>query len=124
MAELTSEEVTDIFSEVYDEHGDLEVELSIGGVRRFRTSMLEQHRSRIRELLLDLPDLFMKSKGGGWSFLNACDNKDGNQWTGLHMVMGQLFGMGEALGLVESLLPKEMWSALPGGMPYYVVDDT
>lgn len=125
MSTLTSEDVTDTFDKVYDEeNGDIEIDLALGGPRKFSSKALEENKNRIRELLLELPSEFMKSgSGGGWSFLQACDDKNGNQWTGLHMVMAQLFGMGQAAGLVESLLPKELWEIAPGGMPYYVVID-
>lgn len=84
---------------------------------------LESHREEVRAMLLELPDEFMQSKGGGTSFLNACLDREGNQWTGLHQRMGQLFCLGEGLDLVECPIPRELWSALPGGVPYYVVKD-
>jgi len=55
------------------------------------------------------------------SFLNACQDRNGNQWTDLHQRMEQLFVLGQAAGFVSCLLPRDMWAALPGGMPYYVV---
>jgi len=68
-----------------------------------------------------LPEQFKGSAGGGWSFLNACDDKHGNQWTDLHLRMEQLFQLGIGIGKVKCLMPRAMWSALPGGMPYYAV---
>jgi hypothetical protein len=73
-------------------------------------------------MLLQLPDSFQKDSGGGYSFLEACNNKDGNQWTGLHLRMEQLFSLGIATEQVSYCLPRENWSILPGGMPYLVVD--
>jgi hypothetical protein len=32
--------------------------------------------------------------------------------------MEMLFCLGIGMGLAKWLLPKNMWSALPGGMPY------
>jgi hypothetical protein len=71
--------------------------------------------------------------GGGWSFLNACVCTDPErpdlefeefpQWTGLHMVVNQLLTMGMALGLASMVLPRDLWVTLPGGMPYFVVND-
>lgn len=84
---------------------------------------LEEHRSEITAMLLALPEPFMKSKGGGWSFLNACQDRSGEQWTGFHQTMDQLFTLGLGIGRVKNLMPREVWSALPGGMPYYMVDD-
>jgi hypothetical protein len=37
-------------------------------------------------------------------------------------MMDKLFSMGIAVGLVKAYFPRRMWSILPGGMPYYVVD--
>lgn len=88
----------------------------------FNPAKLEEHRELITQMLMELPDQFRKSAGGGWSFLNACDDRHGNQWTSFHQTMSMLFLLGEGIGMVKSQLPKEMWSALPGGMPYYVIE--
>ena len=86
----------------------------------FNQDRLEQHKTEIEAMLAELPINFMKSGGGGWSFLNACYDKHGNQWTGLHEVMDQLFMLGQAIGKVGCLMPRFMWTALPGMMPYYI----
>ncbi len=88
---------------------------------RFHSKRLERHRKEIEAMLDELPDEFKKSGGGGWSFLNACNDKRGVQWTGLHLRMEQLFQLGIGIGKVHSLMPRAMWSALPGGVPYYVI---
>lgn len=88
----------------------------------FGAAAIEGHRDEIRAMLACLPDQFRRSGGGGWSFLNACTDRDGRQWTGLHMTMEELFLLGMAAGLVTDLMGRDMWPALPGGMPYYVVD--
>lgn len=72
-------------------------------------------------MLDKLPEQFHEATGGGWSFLNACNDRHGNQWTGLHQRMEQLFQLGIALGRVSYCLPREFWSAMPGGVPYIVV---
>lgn len=82
---------------------------------------LAGHSDEIRAMLGELPAQFHAGTGDGWSFLNACDDRHGEQWTGLHATMERLFQLGEGLGLVRSLLPRELWDVLPGGMPYYVV---
>lgn len=84
---------------------------------------LESHRAEVGQMLLGLPHEFMQSGGGGWSFLNACQDRNDVQWTGLHRTMDFLFVLGVGLGYAAYLLPREMWSAFPGGMPYVVVKD-
>jgi len=75
-----------------------------------------KHKEKIIEFLKELPEEFFK--GGGWSFLNLCNDKDGNQWTGLQAIMQELVCLGIAIGKVKYTIPKETWAALPGGMPY------
>ncbi len=89
----------------------------------FFPARIEAKKEEIKEMLLQLPNEFMESGGGGWSFLNACVTKEDEQWTGFHETMEQLFAMGNALGLCEYQLPREVWSAMPGGVPYVVVKD-
>lgn len=91
----------------------------VGGFA-FVTSTLEAKREDIKSMLKELPDEFMKSKGGGWSFLNACMTKDGEQW-GEQTTVEELVCLGLGLKLVDFVMPREMWAMLPGGMPYFVV---
>jgi|SRR6185437_4652181 len=88
----------------------------------FHPGRLWSHVDEILEMLSELPDDFMRDRGGGMSFLNACVDRHGNQWTSLHRTMEALFCLGIATGRVECLLPRDMWHMMPGGMPYYVVD--
>lgn len=76
----------------------------------------------IKELLDFMPQEFHKNGGGGWSFLNLCEDKNGNQWTGLHDIMERLIMLGMAVGMASYLVPRDLWYALPGGMPYVVFD--
>lgn len=87
----------------------------------FSYAKIEEHHTDIRDMLGQLPYPFHQDKGGGWSFLNACNRQDGTQWTGLHVAMDQLFCLGMAARWVTAVLPRDLWSALPGGMPYYTV---
>ena len=97
----------------------------INGITRkfaFNPKVIEENADQIENLVKELPDPFMMSKGGGWSFLQACQDKHGNQWTGSHAVMEELFCLGMAAGKVKCVFEdRELWTALPGGMPYYVV---
>ena len=51
----------------------------------------------------------------------ACNDKDGHQWTGLHLTMEKLFALGIGIERVKCLLPRELWKIMPGGMPYFMV---
>src|SRR4249920_3878410 len=73
---------------------------------------LEEHRQRIEHMLTGLPLGFFSvasGGGGGWSFLMACDDRNGVQWTGLHLTMEQLFQLGQGLDVAVCLAPREMW---------------
>jgi hypothetical protein len=87
----------------------------------FHPGRLEGHREEVVAWLNQLPDEFKAQIGGGWSFLNMCYDRDGNQWTGLHQVMEQLLLLGIGLRRAKIQLPREMWNMVPGGMPYIVV---
>lgn len=87
----------------------------------FHPGRIEEHRAEIAAMLDELSDDFKESGGGGMSFLNACYDRNGRQWTGMHKTMEQLFQLGLAIGKVGYVLEREFWSALPGGMPYLVV---
>lgn len=86
----------------------------------FHPGRLETHKAEIKELLDQLPVEFQTNSGGGWSFLNACVTRDGEQW-GDHAYMEALLALGIATKQAKILLPRPLWSALPGGMPYFAV---
>lgn len=127
MTALTSQAVDELVRECLmtkeeDEAG--EQAMRIRGIQNeyvFHEKRVFENRPLIIELLNELPEAFHEATGGGWSFLNACEDKHGIQWTGLHEMVEALFCIGMATGKVESLMPREMWAVLPGGMPYYVV---
>jgi len=80
---------------------------------------LASYRDAIAELLAELPDEF-QPEAGGWSFLQACVDRHGEQW-GEHRDINALFVLAIGVGLGSWCLPREMWYVLPGGMPYFVV---
>lgn len=90
---------------------------------RFDPEALADNKELITTWLLELPEPFRTSSGGGWSFLQACEDRHGNLWTGEQRIMEQLFLLGMGIGKVKSLAPRVMWAVLPGGMPYYAVID-
>jgi len=77
------------------------------------STRLESYREEVKGMLQEIRESFLE----GDSFLNFCTLKDGEQWTGFHDTMQELMCLGLGLGLIEYMLPKEMWRALPGGMP-------
>lgn len=85
----------------------------------FNPLKLEESKKDIEDLLSQChPNFMANTEAGGWSFLNFCQDKDDDLWTGVHAIMDQLICLGLAIGKVEFLMPKEYWEALPGGMPY------
>lgn len=114
-------------SSMYEEGEDHSNGILINGIVHnvmFDPVRVEANKENIKLLLDELPNEFKTSLGGGWSFLNACVDKHGRQWTDYHRTMEFLFLLGMAAKLVILLLPREVWGALPGGMPYYAIDDT
>ena len=94
-----------------------------GIMRRFglNKQRAESHRSEIAGLLAELPDEFREGKGGGWSFLNGCMDRKGRQW-GEQINVDELVVIGQAVGLAKYQMPRQMWSMLPGGVPYFSVN--
>jgi hypothetical protein len=125
---LTADRVEEVMRDcLFRDDEPIEPRVEVAGIVErygFHPERLEAHRSDVEDLLSELPVEFFdvaEGGGGGWSFLNACMDRNGTQWTGLHRTMGHLFALGEALGVVTCQLPRELWAVLPGGMPYYVI---
>ncbi len=102
-------------------------EIKIGegvmGKAVFSPEKLEKAKIEIIEMLKELPENFQViNGGGGYTFLNLCLNKDGEQWCNLHKTMDELIMLGNAIERVSFPLPKDLWLALPGGMPYVSVN--
>jgi len=87
----------------------------------FHPTRLASHQAEIEKELLEFDDDFYTGKGGGMTFLNFCNTKDGEQW-GEHRNMEQLITLGIAIKKVKYCLPRSMWNALPGGVPYVSID--
>lgn len=122
---LSPEKVADIFGKcLFQEEEDKTVYVKAEGIVvnvGFHPKRLEEYRPIIEAMLNELPEQFHEETGGGWSFLQACQDKDGELWTGFHQIMEQLFLLGMAINKVRCLLPRDMWYIFPGGMPYYVI---
>lgn len=122
--ELTATNVDEITERCLSQEQSENIK-NVEGITRtwaFDPWMLNLHADDIYSMLLQLPENFRKSAGGGWSFLCACNNNEGCQW-GEHFHMEMLFCLGIAIGKVKFLLPRDLWSVLPGGVPYCMVLD-
>jgi hypothetical protein len=82
----------------------------------FHPERLKEQKQNIIDLLDQLPDTFRIGEGGGWSFLNACMDKEGNQW-GEHKHIELLVCLGQAVRYARYMM-KDIAFILPGGMPY------
>ena len=129
---INAERVDSIFRECLFKNEEMDDEgqpqgikpLKVQGIANdvgFHADRIQKHRSEIISFLEELPHQFREDSGGGWSFLNLCQTEEGEQWTGLHRIMEQLVCLGIAIGKVSYCLPKKMWPALPGGVPFIVI---
>jgi hypothetical protein len=121
---LTPQAVEDLTAKcLHTDDESLDGAIRVEGIAHtyaFHPGRIAENTSVIAELLAELPDEFQASKGGGWSFLNACNDRHGEQWTGLHLHMERLFCLGIAADKARWLMPREMWEHLPGGIPVRV----
>lgn len=89
----------------------------------FNKERIDENAARIRELLQELPIEFQPTVaggGGGWTFLNACQDKNGELW-GQQRDVDELLTLGIASGWASISMPRDMWNVLPGGVPYFEV---
>lgn len=123
---LTTENVHKIFTKCLfsdGENTDNHVKVhAVNMVIGFNPEKLKFNEKNITLMLCQLPNSFMKSGGGGMSFLNMCNDENDNQWTGIHKQMDELVALGLAIEKLSFLMPRDMWSAFPGGMLYLVVE--
>jgi hypothetical protein len=119
---LTGEAVRKtILAALYDDGDNTENGVLAKGILRdfmFHPDRLEAQRATVKAFLREIDPPFHQLQGGGWSFLNFCQSRDG-QWTGTQLHMEELMCLGVGLGFVEELpLPRDV---LPGGVPYIVI---
>jgi hypothetical protein len=81
----------------------------------FHAGRVEEKKPIIKELLNEMPSQFHES---GWTFLNLCQDKNGNQWADLHRTMEALVVLGIAVGMASFCFQRDLWKSLPGGVPY------
>lgn len=86
----------------------------------FHPARLTEIKPEVDELLMELPAQFHRRLGGGWSFLKGCMDKHDRQW-GEQSDVEALICLGIAVDSASFPLSREVWDALPGGMPYFEV---
>lgn len=120
---LTAENVEKVFRECFSSKSEENIVKCdvVAHSFSFYKDKLQENKQNIIDMLSYLPKEFMQNTGGGYSFLMACNDKDGKQWTGLHLTMEKLFALGTGIERVKCLLPRELWQMMPGGMPYFMV---
>lgn len=85
---------------------------------------LEANREKVRTLIREtVTDEFLMSGGGGYTFLNLCMDRNGDQWAE-HPTLDSFVTLAGALGMAGFCAPRELWNILPGGMPYVWFDPT
>lgn len=129
MTELTSQNVERIFKSCLFDEGYTQEDISERGIKCegvFVQTILDdikvnEHRTEILDMLSQLSDKFVRSKGGGASFLDMCCKKDGSPWTGDHRYVDLLVCLGLAVKELQYCLPRDYWNILPGRMPFIVI---
>jgi len=105
--------------EVPDNKSPVDAVIVKGIVRTFafHPARLTLNKANITEMISEMNSTFHKSGGGGWTFLNMCVDKNDQQW-GEQSNCEALLCL--AIGTEQGgyLLPREMWSSLPGSVPY------
>lgn len=89
----------------------------------FDPAHIAAHANDIGSMLDQLPEQFKPASqggSGGWSFLNLCNDAEGNQW-GEHKHMEVLCLLGIAAKKARWLFPRSVWPELEGNMPYVIV---
>lgn len=97
--------------------------VEVQGVARnfvFHPKRLEEKNEEIQKLVEIIPsEQFLRGKGGGMTFLNLAETKNGDRW-GEHPDMEAFCVLAIVAGYGSWMpLPSEM---LPGNMPYIVFD--
>lgn len=87
----------------------------------FHPERLNSYADEVHEILLNLPDSFQEGKGGGMSFLYMCMDKEEEQCMEQPTAQ-ELMLLGLGTGWVTLPLPRALWSVLPGGVPYVMVN--
>lgn len=119
---LTAENVEAIFRDCLTDDRSFIVHGVVLGAA-FDRAKVEAHEEEIMQMLMQLPIQFHRPGGCGWTFLNMCIDNNEHQWCDTHQMLDMLVCLGRAIGALEFVLQRDLWKALPGGMPYIVIND-
>lgn len=90
----------------------------------FHPGRLQAKKAEVLQLIKEIvADSFLKRGGQGYSFLELCVDRNGQQWAE-HPTMEELFCLAQGLGLAGFCVPRDMWHMFPGGMPYIWFSDS
>jgi hypothetical protein len=123
MGKLKSDDVIRIYADCARAEGNETAKIFVDGImhkHEFNPVQIEIHKQEIIDMIAELPEGF---SDGGDSFLNLCNDKNGELWTGLHQVCEQLMVLGIAIGKIHILFSRDMWRMLPGGMPVLLISE-
>lgn len=95
--------------------GDRSVEVSS---LRWHREMLDGARPTILRMLRGLPKEFRNESGGGLSMTRIDRREDGSEWDENGLPCCLLLAMALATGYAKISTPRELWDAMPGGLPY------
>lgn len=95
----------------------------ITGKFGFHPDRVKANRDEIIACVKEMHDNFFVGKGGGWSFLQLCETRDGVQW-GEHKDCEILVALAQAINVGSYIGPEWMWASFPGGLPYVSFDLT
>lgn len=109
---LTDIRVLEIFKECFESTpGETVQRVPVDGIRpvrfAFHPRRVAEYRDEIQAMLAELPDSFMKSKGGGADFVSFGCTRQGSKWTNSYADQEKLALLGVAAGLVEYCMPPE-----------------
>jgi len=84
----------------------------------FHRDRLEANRSAIKILIRDVvDDTFLLGGGGGNTAIYLTVDRTGQNWAD-QATAEAFFCLAAGLGLATYSVPRELWVAMPGGMPY------
>ena len=107
---LTDIRVREIFKKCFENTpGETIRRVTVDGIRpvrfAFHPRQVAEYYDEIQAMLAELPDSFMKSKGGGAAFVSFGCTRQGPKWTNSYEDQEKLALLGVAAGLVEYCMP-------------------